>query len=337
VKRLSSYQEVGQHAFGRTGLIAVWFFYGTTVIGVPVMFLILAETGLKNVVDADIGTKTWIWICAALVAIPFLSMKTMKDVALTSTFGALATVVMVVVAVRGSILDIHNPVYEDVKHSFVILAHLPSAVATISMCFGGNVIYIHVEESMRYPKSWNRVVAAALGTCSIFYLVTAVVGYLAYGDLAESPIFNNLPQDTFTKIGTVVIVFYVLLTAPMLLTSLALEIERQASITIESRGKVMERIYRTALRTAIIGVCGFIACTVPYFGDFWSLLGALSNCTLIFVLPTLCYAKLIGLRHMPWYESVWCAVIVAVGIVCAVIGSIDAAKALKRDFENDPS
>lgn len=42
IQRLSSYQVVGRHAFGRSGFIAIWFFYATTVIGVPVMFLILA-------------------------------------------------------------------------------------------------------------------------------------------------------------------------------------------------------------------------------------------------------------------------------------------------------
>ncbi|KAF9097325.1 hypothetical protein BGX23_009173 [Mortierella sp. AD031] len=316
VRRLSSYQEVGWHAFGRAGLIVVWFFYATTVIGVSVMFLILAGTELKTVFTGDISTKAWIWICATIVAIPFVLMKTLKEVAITSIFGAFATIVLVVVAVRGSILDLHNPIYADVNHSVVIFSHLPTAVASISMCFGGNVIYIHVEESMRYPRSWNRVVAIALGTCCILYLATAISGYMAYGDRAESPILNNLPKDVFTTVGTVFIIVHVLFTAPIPLTSLALEIERLVDITVDCRGMVMERVYRTILRIIIIGVCGCIACTVPYFGDFLSLL---------------------GWRHLRWYELIWCVLIVIIGIVSAIIGSIDAIKALRDNFENDPS
>ncbi|KAG0257005.1 hypothetical protein DFQ27_005359 [Actinomortierella ambigua] len=254
IHRLSSYQEVGRHAFGRAGLIAIWFFYTTTVVGVPVMFLILAGTELKGLITGtDFSTKAWIWICAAIVAIPFVLMKTLKEVAFTSVLGALATTVLVVVAVRGSILDFHNPIYADVDHRFVDFAHLPTAIASISMCFGGNAIYIHVEESMRYPRSWNRVVTAALGTCSILYLATAIPGYIAYGDRAESPILKNLPKDVFTKVGTVFIIFHVLFTAPIPLTSFALELERLADITVRRRGKVMERVYRSILRVVIIG------------------------------------------------------------------------------------
>ncbi|KAG0351724.1 transmembrane amino acid transporter protein-domain-containing protein [Gamsiella multidivaricata] len=334
--RLSSYQEVGRHAFGRAGLIAVWLFYTPIVIGAPAMYLILAGTEMKNLVTGvDISTKAWILICAALVATPFVLMKTLKEVAIMSIFGALATVLLVVVAVRGSVVDFDNPVYADVRHDIVVLSQLPATVASISVCFGGNVVYMHIEEVMRYPRSWNWVLAAALGTCSALYLTTAISGYITYGDRAESPILNNLPKDIFTEVGTVVIIVHVLLAAPILLTSFALELERLADITVVHRGVVMERVYRTILRLIIIGICGGIACTVPYFGDFLSLLGALGNCTLVFVLPIFCYFKLIGWKHLKWYELVWCAATVIIGVLGAIIGSIDAIKALKDDFEND--
>lgn len=230
------------------------------------------------------------------MAIPLVLMKSLKEVALTSTLGALATLVLVVVAIRGSILDFHNPIYADVRHSVVVFSHLLTAVGTISMYFGGNAVYIHVEESMRYPKSWNRVVAAVLPSCSVIYLATAIFGYIAYGDRAESPILNNLPKDIFTEVGTIVIIIHVIFTAPIPLTSFALETVRLADITVVRRGNVIERVYRTILRSAIIGACGCIACTVPYFGDLLSLLGALSNCTLIFVLPVLVLCQVAGLE-----------------------------------------
>ncbi|KAF9197496.1 hypothetical protein BGZ49_002039 [Haplosporangium sp. Z 27] len=336
--RLSSYQEIGRHAFGRPGLIAVWFFHTSIVIGAPVMYLILAGTEMKGLVsNAAISTDAWIWISAAVVAIPLVSMKTLKEVAVMSVFGALATLVVVIVAIRGSVVDMNNPRYAGVVHNNVILANLPTTVASISICFGGNVVYMHVEQAMRYPKSWNRVVTAALATCSVLYIATAIPGYITYGNQAQSPILANLPNDIATKIGTIVIIVHVILAAPILLTSFALEFERLVGITVERRGKVMERVYRSLFRLVVVGICGTIACVVPYFGDFLSLLGALGNCTLIFVLPILCYFKLIGWRHLKWYELLWCAIIVIIGLISAVIGSIDAIKALNTDFHQDHS
>lgn len=333
--RLSSYQEIGRHAFGLPGLIAVWFFHTSIVLGAPIMYMILAGTEMNTLVHTDaISEKAWIWICAAIVAVPFVAMKTLKEVAVMSVFGALATVVLVIVAVRGSIVDMqnNNPEYANITHNNVVLANLPTTIASISICFGGNVVYMHVEEAMRYPKSWNRVVAAALATCSVLYIATAVPGYLAYGSAAVSPILQNLPNDAFTKTGTIFIIIHVILAAPILLTSFALEFERLVDVTVARRGKVMERVYRSIIRLVVIGVCGGIACTVPFFGDFLSLLGALGNCSLIFVLPILFYFKLIGWRQMKAYELAWCALIVIIGVISAVIGSIDAIKALRASF-----
>jgi amino acid permease len=335
--RLASYQEIGRHAYGKAGLAAVWVFHTSIIIGAPVMYMILAGTELKGLVHYDpISTVSWIWISAAVIAIPFVLMRTLKEVAVMSIFGALATVVLVIVAVRGSIMDMSNPAYDNVTHSVVIWANLPITVASISICFGGNVVYMHVEESMRYPKSWNRVLTLALIFCSVLYLLTAIPGYMAYGNMALSPILANLPDDIYTKIGTIFIVAHVIMAAPILLTSFALEFERLCDITVARRGRVMERVYRTASRLVLIGICGAIASTVPYFGDFLSLLGALGNCTLIFILPILFYWKLFGgLKSMPKYEVVWCFFILIIGLVSAVIGSIDAIKALSRDFAND--
>lgn len=136
------------------------------MIGVPVMFLILAGMEVKSLVTSiDFSITAWIWICTTVVAIPFVLRKSLKEVALTSTLGTFATLVLVVVSVHGLISDFHNPIYADVRHSVVVFSHLSTSVATISISFGDNAIYIHVEESMRYPKSWNRVVTAALASC----------------------------------------------------------------------------------------------------------------------------------------------------------------------------
>ncbi|KAK3823644.1 MAG: transmembrane amino acid transporter protein-domain-containing protein [Linnemannia gamsii] len=333
--RLSSYQEVGRHAFGLPGLIAVWFFHTSIVLGAPIMYMILAGSELNNLVsNPAINTTAWIWISAAIVAVPFIAMKTLKEVAVMSVFGALATVVLVIVAVRGAVVDMQNsnPKYADITHNNVVLANLPTTIASISICFGGNVVYMHVEEAMRYPKSWNRVVAAALASCCVLYVLTAVPGYLAYGSKSISPILENLPKDALTKTGTIFIIIHVILAAPILLTSFALEFERLVDVTVARRGKVMERVYRSIIRLVIVGFCGGIACTVPYFGHFLSLLGAMGNCSLIFVLPIIFYFKLIGWRQMKFYELGWCALIVVIGVISAIIGSIDAIKALNDAF-----
>ncbi|CAO3572279.1 unnamed protein product [Mortierella alpina] len=331
--RLASYQEIGQHAFGRIGLIAVWFFHTSIVLGAPVMYFILSGTEIRGltVSSVDISQEAWIWICCSVVSVPFVLLKTLKEVSLLSIFGVIATAVLVGVTMVDSGLDYKNQ-RDTVQYDSAIARNLPITVATISVCFGGNVVYMHVEESMRHPRAWKKVLVRAMLACCLMYVLVAVPGYLTYGRLAQSPILKSLPDGVPRKVATITIVAHVLLAAPVLMTSFALEVERVWNISVEKHGVFKERIIRTAVRLVIMGCVGGIACLVPYFDAFLSLLGALGNCMLIFVLPIAFYWRLIGWRQMRWYELLWCSIILVIGVLSCIIGSIDAIKELHKRF-----
>ncbi|KAK3832341.1 MAG: transmembrane amino acid transporter protein-domain-containing protein [Linnemannia gamsii] len=331
--RIASYQEVGRHAFGKWGQGTVWFFHSSVIIGVPVMFFILSGSQIRELTKATVpgvSEAAWIWICCCVVSIPFVFMKTLREVSLLSIFGVLATAVLVGVAMVESIV-----VFPDrlpFEYDIIVVRNLPTVIATMSVCYGGNVVYMHVEEAMRHPRSFNKVLTWAMVFCCVIYSLVAIPGYLTYGPAAKSPILDSLPENASRKIASIMIIAHVLLAAPVLMTSFALEIERILNVTIESRGRVQERIWRTVIRLAIMGVVGGIACLVPYFDSFLSLLGAFGNCMLIYVMPIGFYWKLYGWRTMKWYELVWCAIVLVIGLLGCVIGSIDAIKALHKDF-----
>ncbi|KAG0086107.1 hypothetical protein BGZ93_006956 [Podila epicladia] len=335
--RLASYQAIGQHAFGKVGLWTVWFFHSSIILGVSVMYFILSGTEIQTMVKDKVGLSdtAWIWICCSVVSIPFVLMKTLKEVSLLSIFGVLTTVVMVGVAGVESIKDYNNKKGSFSNYDVVIARNLPMVLATMSVSFGGNVIFCHVEEAMRHPRAWNRVLIAAMSTCCIMYLLVAIPGYITYGPNAKSPILHSLPDGISLKVATIMIICHVLLAAPVLMTSFALEVERVLGVTIEKMGRVRERIFRTVIRLVIMGIVGGIASLVPYFDSFLSLLGAFGNCMLIYVMPIAFYMKLFGWRSMKWYELIWCAVILVIGLLSCVIGSIDAIKGLKARFDAD--
>ncbi|KAF9371107.1 hypothetical protein CPB97_002230 [Podila verticillata] len=336
--RLASYQEIGLHAFGKVGLWTVWFFHSSIILGVSVMYFILSGTEIESMArgKVDLSDKAWIWICCSVVSIPFVLMKTLKEVSLLSIFGVLSTIVMVGVAGIESIVDHNNQEAKGPIHYDVVIArNLPTVLATMSVGFGGNVIFCHVEEAMRYPRAWNRVLVAAMSACCLMYFFVAVPGYMTYGPDAKSPILGSLPPGPPLTVATIMIIAHVLLAAPVLMTSFALEVERVLGVTIDKMGRVRERMFRTLIRLIIMGVVGGIASLVPYFDAFLSLLGAFGNCMLIYVMPIAFYVKLFGWRSMKWYELIWCAVILVIGLLSCVIGSIDAIKDLKQRFDAD--
>lgn len=327
--RLTTYKEVATSAFGWIGGWVTFFFNAWILLGAPILYMVLSGTNLNQLCKgtvAEIGDTPWIIISCAIVAIPFILVKTMKEVAWMSAFGALATIIVVLIVVVVAAIDKPNQI--NVHHDAVVWDMFPIALSTISFSFGGNVVYPHVEASMKKPRDWPMVVAAGLSTCAAMYFVTAISGYLIYGSTVVSPIYNSIPEGTARIVAIIVITLHVLMAAPILTTSFSLDIEEMFNITVERYGKVKEFLIRASIRIATMAVIGVVACTVPHFGALMSLIGAFANCALIFIFPVVFYLKLTGVRNKPYYELAWCLLVVILGIVGLVFGTIEAIKEL---------
>ncbi|KAG1151945.1 hypothetical protein G6F37_010888 [Rhizopus arrhizus] len=321
--RLSSYQEVAEAAFGPIGGWISFFFTAITLIGVPVLYMLLAGQNLHTVcmgTRAELTFPIWVIICCAIVAVPFVFFRSMKEVGFMSAFGMLATVVVVLIVVVVAVEDKVN--YTNVHHDNVIWDQFPIALSSITFSFGGNPVYAHVEAGMKHPKNWNKVIAAGLATCSGIYFLTAIPGYYVYGNQVLSPVYDNLPEGAAKIASTVIITVHVILACPILMTSFALDLEKLCRISSFNHSKPVEWTLRILLRGTMIVVVAVIAIFVPFFGDFMSLLGAFSNCALILIFPVLFYLKLTGIRKKSIYELVLCFFVVLLGLVGLIFGKI---------------
>ncbi|CAO3617967.1 unnamed protein product [Mucor hiemalis] len=332
--RLNTYKEVATTAFGQIGGWITFFFNVILLLGAPILYMVLAGTNMnalcKNTAG-EIGHVPWTIIMCGVIAIPFVMVKTMKEVAWMSAFGAAATVVVILIVMIVSGIDAKNQT--NVHHDPVIWDMFPIALSTISFSFGGNIIYPHVEASMKQPRDWPKVVGGGLSTCAVLYLIAAISGYVVYGDRVQSPAYDSIPDGPARIVCIVVITLHVLMAAPLLTTSFSLDIEEMCNITVERFGRVKEFLIRATIRILIIVFIAVIACVVPHFGALMSLLGAFANCALIFIFPVVFYLKLTGFRNKPIWELVWCFFIVLLGIVGLIFGTIEAVKELIASYQ----
>lgn len=332
-QRLTTYKEIATASFGWIGGWVTFFFNAWILLGAPILYMVLSGTNLNQLCKGtagEIGDTPWIIISCVLTAIPFILVKTLKEVGWMSAFGALATAVVVIIVLVVAGIDRVN--HMDAHHDVVIWPMFPVALSTISFSFGGNVVYPHVEASMKNPRDFGKVVAAALTTCAALYFITALSGYLVYGDQVQSPVYNSIPEGPARIVAVVVITLHVLLAAPILTTSFSLDLEEMLNITVERFGKVKEFLIRAVLRIIIMGVIGVIACSVPNFGALMSLIGAFANCALIFIFPVIFYLRLTGIRNKPIYELAWCVLIIILGVVGLIFGTKSAIEELITAF-----
>ncbi|KAJ2963474.1 hypothetical protein NQZ79_g1503 [Umbelopsis isabellina] len=334
-KRLYSYKAIGDAAFGPIGGWIIFFFNFIILIGASMLFFVLIGGNLHSLLAGTSGELTmalWVIIPGICVAIPFIFIKSMKEISFTSALGALATFTVVLIVLISSLqYRPSDPIY----HDNVIWEQFPIALSSIAFSFAGNMVYPNIEHSMKNPKQWNSAVYLGLSSCALMYILTAVPGYYIYGTTAQSPIYNNLANRGAQMAAQVIITIHVLLAVPILITSLALDIEGMFNITVDRMGKTGEFFARASLRIIIMVAVCVVAIYVPYFGDLLSLIGSFSNCLLIFTFPVMCYLKLTGIRNKPVYELAWYALTVLMGIVGLIFGTIDSVKALISDFQGD--
>lgn len=329
----------------------------TLLLTTPVLYLILAGDNLAALLQplhVPLSMKSWVWILTAAVCVPFVVVKNMKEIAvmryerisvgchiddplihpLSSFFGSLATACVVVVVAVMSVSD-YEQTHIDHQHDIARPRNFPIALCMFAFSYGGNVIYPQVEESMKDPKSWNKVLLAANFLITSMYILTGVPCYLVYGNTVKSPVYASIPTGAPQNIAMVVITIHVLLAIPIYLFSFTMEIEQMFGITSASNkgSKTMWLTIRTVLRICELCFCAIVAIIIPYFGDFMALLGALASGFLLLVFPCLFYVKLYGLSRIGWVNFIACIIICVIGILCAAIGTVDAITALVKDFQ----
>ncbi|KAF9080801.1 hypothetical protein BGX29_002500 [Mortierella sp. GBA35] len=344
--RLREYPDVAAAAFGLPGRIIVTFFYNSIALGGPVLYLILTGTNIHDLassVGSTITLKQWIMIAAAIMVVPIILTKTMREVAFLSIFGALSTAIVVFIVMVAAI--IHSKDFDEVTylngkvgpvlHDVAIPRHLPIALATFAFSYGGNVIFPHVEESMKNKRAWNKIILWGVLTVTVLYVICSTSGYAIYGNVVKSPIYMNLPPGATRTISTIIITLHVLLAIPLFMTTFNLQIE--SALKLESRGlsSKTEWFYRAIIRTLSMILVATIALFFPYFGQMMSLLGALSDGMLTFVFPVVFYLKLYGIKKVGKIELVAMVLIIIVGTAGAAIGTVDAVKELAKAYRGE--
>ncbi|KAG0240773.1 transmembrane amino acid transporter protein-domain-containing protein [Mortierella sp. GBAus27b] len=339
--RRSSYQEIAQDAYGRVGHYIALAAVAVNLFGCAILYVILAGTLIEAMIREreNVHEPVYLYViaCSFFVWVCLVFTKSMKEVAILSIIGASATigVVMITVGVSADMIRHGAEVTIRSTHQVVNWSKLPSSLATMSFAYGGNMVYPHIEQSMRYPRSWSKTLWSALVVCFVLYFTIAIAGYTAFGNETENPVLKNLSQGVWQVLANSLIILHVLLAAPIFLTSLSMMVE--ASITERypsfAQGSASQQFLKRAIpRTIIVCTVGLIASVVPYFGDVMDLLGALATCLLVFVMPILFYYKLGGMEHGSLPSKIWAWFIFVIGLVALVMGTYDATKNLVDDI-----
>ncbi|CAD6237998.1 unnamed protein product [Miscanthus lutarioriparius] len=325
-----SYPDIGQLAFGRPGRKAIGAVMYAELYLVAVSFLILEGDNLDKLLPGTavglpggyvLRGKQLFTLLAAVVILPTTWLRDLCVLAYVSAVGLVASVALTASLVWAGVAE-HG--FHAAKDANVFsLAGLPTSLSLYFVCFAGHGVFPTVYTSMRNNNDFTKVLLASSVLCSLNYALTAVLGYMIYGDDVKSLVTLNLPSGkVYTRIAILTTLITPLAKYALIIQPITTGIEEKLS---SSRGSLT----RAAISTTVLVSTVVAACTVPFFGYLMSFIGSSLNVTVAVLFPCLSYLMIGEVRRA---EAAGIVAILVVGVCVAVLGTYTSLHQIVSTF-----
>ncbi|PQP97470.1 vacuolar amino acid transporter 1-like [Prunus yedoensis var. nudiflora] len=330
---ITSYLDIAERAFGKTARIIVLILLSTELYLVAVGLIILESDSLYKLFP-KFGIKLGsLLICGrqsfvlvtALIILPTMLITEMSILSYVSATGVFCCLIIV-----GSIVCVgaFGGVGFHASGDLLNVGGLPTAVSLYIFCFAGHAIIPSIYISMRDKNQFSKVVFFSFPLMTITCMVTAVTGYLMYGDGVESQITLNLPT---TEVSARVAIYTILLIPiaryALMVTPVANAIEGGLSEDYKNWRPV-----KLLIRMALLVSSTVVAYVFPYYEILMAIVGSLFTVSVSFILPCMCYLKLSACYRSWNYKLLGCVGIIAFGTLAGVLGTYSSIVELLQEY-----
>ncbi|EJD73682.1 hypothetical protein LOAG_18905 [Loa loa] len=192
----------------------------------------------------------------------------------------LCTVLAVLLIALGISLDISACISE---------AHYPKtsvggavvSLGTFLFAFSGHQVFPTIQHDMYRPIDFPKSITLGFCIVAFLYMPLSVYGYLTYGSSMHSSIIDSVQTSWIRHAANLTIAIHCILALIIMVNPLNQQAEHLFNAP-HSFG-----IQRVLIRTGVLGTILFCALTIPDFGPFMNLVGALTNPPTCVVLPAL--------------------------------------------------
>lgn len=293
-----SYEAVCEYTMGKTGYyLCAWFiFLGS--FGAQVAYLIVLGDTACPVFEAYVGKDNLlaerhflITISSIIFMLPLFLQRDLSSFSATSSLSLLAVAVIVImVVIRAPAVAAEQAITsENSPNAYAFIdSHLFSGIGTMSFAFVCHQGAFIVLDSLENPtvQRWKIVTHISVFAALLVSLILIFVGYCSFLDRTDPNILNNFANDDGAiNAARILLALTMILTYPV-----NAFVTRYSLHTILFKGE--PEISRKEHYISTFGL--FFASLLPgallkSLGPVMALVGALTSCSVGYVLPVLCY------------------------------------------------
>uniref|UniRef100_A0ACD5VH43 Uncharacterized protein n=1 Tax=Avena sativa TaxID=4498 RepID=A0ACD5VH43_AVESA len=319
---ITSYPDVGRFAFGAAGQRTIAFFMYVELYLVAISFLVLEGDNLDKLfpgasVDlfgCHLHGKQLFIVLAGAVILPTTWLKKLGMLAYVSALGLVASAALTASLLWAGVSDEHTA-FPGRNSNVLNLAGLPTSLGLYFVCFTGHAVFPTIYSSMKNNKHFSQVLLFSSVLCSLNYGITAVLGYLIYGDDVQSQVTLNLPSGRlYTKVAIVMTLINPLAKYALLVAPITSAIEERFLLVGSAPARV-------AVSTTVLVSTVAVASVVPFFGYLMSFIGSFLSVMATVMFPCLCYLKIYKAQGIRRIEVAAILGILLLGAFVAVTGT----------------
>jgi len=334
----STFGMLGDLFFNRIGALFGYISLYSYLFFLLSEYLLVLGKAMQGIVESRMCLSLASFISSLVLIFPN-QFRTLHGISFLS---AISFITVFIVLVMCIIELVANPHEGAKSHSFHVQDSWDAfgAACSIIFAFAGHKIYLEIMYEMKDPAEFKKTLYVAYPILFILYITVGAVGYYNYGQ--ETPDFLlNVIDDGPTKqtasffLFVHMIISYVL-NQQVLVRAIQKRFYPDFVNKLHNDGNMSYR--QSQLQWAVISVCVLSLCwvianSIPFFGDFVELLGAMFVTSFVFGFPPLLY--IFFQRHVkgtiPTCERFFLYILLATCVVLTLFGTIAAFRDIYKD------
>ncbi|KAM3248367.1 amino acid transporter AVT1C isoform X1 [Capsicum annuum] len=273
---LETYPDIGQAAFGTMGRVVISIILYVELYASCVEYIILEGDNLSAIFPNahlslggfELDARHLFVVISTLAVLPTVWLRDLSVLSYISVGGVVASVLVVLCLYWAGLVD---HVGFESKGTVLNLPTFPVSIGLYGFCYSGHAVFPNIYTSLADRSQFPAVLLTSFGMVTLLYGGTAVLGYLMFGDSAESQFTLNMPKGLMaSKVAVWTTVVNPFTKYALTLSPVAMSLEEFLP-SKHAKSHVYPIIIRTALTisTVVVGLA------VPFFGLVMALIGSL--------------------------------------------------------------
>ncbi|KAK3325863.1 transmembrane amino acid transporter protein-domain-containing protein [Apodospora peruviana] len=290
-----SFGDIGGILYGKWMRQLILFSIVISQIGFVAAYIVFTSENLQAFILAVTKCKTsvpitWLIIMQMVVFLPFSLLRDIGKLGFTALIADAFIVIGLAYLFYYDIFTLSTEGLADIimfnKKDWTLF------IGTAIFTFEGIGLIIPIQESMKRPEKFPKVMFVVMIIITTLFIVMGAVSYAAYGSKTETVVLLNLPQDDkFVNAVQFLYSLAILLSTPLQIFP-AIRITENALFTKSGKYNPYIKWQKNAFRFLVVALCALIAWGgADNLDKFVALVGNFACIPLVYIYPPMLHYR----------------------------------------------